>query len=62
MSIMSSINREFVDAGLPWHLVEEAINREIECLERVIEQTVIGKVPGYAEETHRKYHPLAKPG
>jgi hypothetical protein len=32
--------------GLPWHIVEEAINREIEWLERAIEKTVIGKVPG----------------
>jgi hypothetical protein len=32
--------------GLPWHTVEEAINREIEWLERAIEKTVIGKVPG----------------
>jgi hypothetical protein len=43
---MSSIHGEFANAGLPWHIVEEAINREIEWLERVIEQTVIGKVPG----------------
>ena len=31
---------------MPWHTVEEAINREIEWLKRAIEQTVIGKVPG----------------
>ena len=31
---------------MPWHIVEEAINHEIEWLERVVEQTVIGKVPG----------------
>jgi hypothetical protein len=43
---MSSTDREFTEAGLPWHIVEEAINCEIEWLERVIEQTVIGKVPG----------------
>ena len=43
---MSSMNREFIETGLPWHIVEEAINREIEWLEGVIEQTVIGKVPG----------------
>jgi len=46
MSLMSSTNRELAEAGLPWHVVEGAINREIEWLERVIEQTVIGKVPG----------------
>jgi hypothetical protein len=43
---MSSTDRKFTEAGLPWHIVEEAINREIKWLERVIEQTVIGKVPG----------------
>jgi hypothetical protein len=43
---MSSIDRKFTETGLPWHIVEEAINREIKWLERVIEQTVIGKVPG----------------
>jgi len=43
---MSSTNREFIKTGLPWYIVEKAINREIEWLERVIEQTVKGKVPG----------------
>jgi hypothetical protein len=43
---MSSTDRKFTETGLPWHIVEEAINREIEWLERVIEQTVMGKVPG----------------
>jgi hypothetical protein len=43
---MSRTDRKFIETGLPWHIVEEAINREIEWLERVIEQTVIGKVPG----------------
>jgi hypothetical protein len=43
---MSSIDRGFTETGLPWHIVEEAINNEIKWLERVIEQTVIGKVPG----------------
>ena len=43
---MSSTNRGFTGMGLPWHTVEEAINREIKWLERVIEQTVIDKVPG----------------
>ena len=43
---MSSTIRDFSGKGLPWHIIEEAINREIEWLERVIEQTVIGKVPG----------------
>jgi hypothetical protein len=43
---MSSKDRKFTETGLPWHVVEEAINREIGWLERVIEQTVIGKMPG----------------
>jgi hypothetical protein len=43
---MSSTFAKSFETGLPWHLVEGAINREIEWLERVIEQTVIGKVPG----------------
>ena len=46
MNIMSSINREFMETGLPWHIVEEAINGEIEWLKRVVEQTVVDKVPG----------------
>jgi hypothetical protein len=43
---MSRTIKDFTRIGLPWHIVEEAINREIEWLERVIEQTAIGKVPG----------------
>jgi len=43
---MSRKGRKFTETGLPWHIVEEASNHEIEWLERVIEQTVIGKVPG----------------
>jgi len=43
---MSSLSRESAETGLPWHVVEEAINREIEWLERAIQKTVIGKVPG----------------
>jgi len=43
---MSSTNREFAETGLPWHVVEEAVNREIEWLRGVIEQTVVRKVPG----------------
>jgi len=43
---MSSNAGRFRETELPWHIVEEAINREIEWLGRVIEQTVIGKVPG----------------
>ena len=46
MNLMSRKDRKFTETGLPWHVVEEAINREIEWLERVIEQTVISKVPG----------------
>jgi hypothetical protein len=46
---MSSTSRDFTETGLPWHIVEEAISREIAWLERVIERTVIGKVPGCDE-------------
>jgi hypothetical protein len=46
MSLMSSRNREPAETGLPWHTVEEAINREIEWLQTVIEQTATDKVPG----------------
>ena len=43
---MSSNVGKFAETGLPWHLVEEAINREIEWLERIIDQAVVDKVPG----------------
>lgn len=43
---MSSTITDFTGKGLPWHTLEEAINREIQWLERAIAQTVIGKVPG----------------
>jgi hypothetical protein len=43
---MSSTFAKSLETGLPWHLVEEAINREIEWLERVIQQMVISKVLG----------------
>ena len=43
---MSSTLAKSLETGLPWHIVEGAINRESQWLERVIEQTVIGKVPG----------------
>jgi hypothetical protein len=38
-----------METGLPWHIVEEAINRESQWLERVIEQASIDKVPGCDE-------------
>lgn len=43
---MSSEYERFAETGLPWHIVEQAINREIEWLKRVVEQAVVGKVPG----------------
>jgi hypothetical protein len=43
---MSSNAGRFGETGLAWHIVEEAINNEVKWLERVIEQTVIRKVPG----------------
>ena len=33
---MSPTSRDFTGTGLPWHKVEEAINREIKWLERAI--------------------------
>ena len=46
---MSSTDRKPLETGLPWHIVEEAINGERKWLERVIEQTSIDKVPGCDE-------------
>ena len=46
---MSSIDRKSMETGLPWHVVEEAVNREIGWLERVIQQVSIDKVPGCDE-------------
>jgi len=43
------MNRKFTEMGLPWHIVEEAINRESEWLRRVIAQTYVEKVPGCDE-------------
>jgi hypothetical protein len=43
---MSSTLAKSLETGLPWHIVEGAINRESKWLERVIEQTSIDKVPG----------------
>jgi hypothetical protein len=43
---MSGRNREPAETGLAWHVVEEAINCEIEWLRTVIEQTGPDKVPG----------------
>jgi hypothetical protein len=43
---MSSTNREYMETGLPWQIVEEAINDEIEWLRKVIIQHVTEKVPG----------------
>jgi len=43
------MNRKFTEMGLPWHVVEKAINRESQWLQRVIEQTSIDKVPGCDE-------------
>lgn len=43
---MSSANGKFVETGLPWHVVEKAINHEIEWLRGVIQQAIVGKVPG----------------
>jgi len=59
MSLMSSIDGGFGEEGLPWHVVEEAINREIEWLETAIEQTVKGKVPG-CDDCRYTYRKIAR--
>jgi len=46
MSLMSGRNGGPAETGLPWHVVEEAINREIKWLQTVIEQTATDKMPG----------------
>jgi hypothetical protein len=43
---MSSNHRRYSETGLPWHVVEEAINRETEWLQTVIDQTIVDRVPG----------------
>jgi len=43
------MNKKFMDTGLPWHVVEEAVNRESEWLRRVIVQMSTEKVPGCDE-------------
>jgi len=43
------MNKKFMNTGLPWHVVEEAVNRESEWLRRVIVQMSIEKVPGCDE-------------
>jgi len=43
------MNSASAETGLPWHVVEEAINRESQWLRRVIAQTSIEKVPGCDE-------------
>jgi len=49
---MSSTNRKFTETGLPWNIVEEAINRESQWLKRVIEQASEDKVPGCDERRY----------
>jgi hypothetical protein len=43
---MSNSGGASVRTGLTWHVVEEAINRESQWLEKIIEQTYIDEVPG----------------
>jgi hypothetical protein len=49
---MSRKYRKSTETGLPWHIVEEAINREIEWLRKVIVGHVTEKVPGCDECTY----------
>jgi hypothetical protein len=55
---MSNTNKELSEMALPWHVVEEAINREIQWLDRVIEQMVIGRVPG-CDDCRYSYRKIA---
>jgi len=43
------MNSKFAKTGLPWHIVEEAINRESEWLRKVIVPGYTEKVPGCDE-------------
>jgi hypothetical protein len=43
------VSKPSVKTGLPWNIVEEAINREIEWLRRVIVQAATEKIPGCDE-------------
>jgi hypothetical protein len=43
------VDGKSTELGLPWHVVEEAINRESEWLRKVIVQTSTEKVPGCDE-------------
>lgn len=63
---MSSTNRKFTETGLPWHIVEEGANPaalQILLGHESLDTTTryVHASDKYAEETHRKYHPLAKP-
>ena len=56
-----------METELPWHIVEQAIKDETQWLEKVIVQHTTEKALGsvhasdrHAEETHHKYHPLAR--
>jgi hypothetical protein len=46
---MSRKDGNFTETGLPWHIVEEAINLEIEWLRQVIVPATAEKVPGCDE-------------
>ena len=41
-----SVNKETFETGLPWHVVEMAINREVEWLRKAIPQNIGQKMPG----------------
>ncbi len=46
---MSRKDRELTETCLPWRMVEEAIDREVEWLRQVIVQHITEKVPGCDE-------------
>lgn len=43
------MGRKIAEMGLPWHVVEQAINRESEWLRQAIAQHITEKVPGCDE-------------
>lgn len=47
-----SNSRKSLETGLPWHVVEEAVNRESEWLRRVIDQSPVEKIPGCDDCRH----------
>lgn len=52
------MNKELAETGLPWHIVEEAINRESKWLREVIAQAYPQKVP-WCDECQYTFRKIA---